>query len=129
MNDQYWSNYMKKYKNRFFITRDECGLSVLEFKQGKIAPYDLENGFLGVWCTDLTPRKKSSLLRRLNPYLVDVHQDADSEFGAYFVENNFYNVCKILNVRRRRELSPQQRLELSDRARKNFGHQEIYCYE
>jgi len=59
MTDQEFNLYMKKFKNRFFITIDEDNVRVINGRYGKIAPYSLKKRLLGVWCINyITLAKK-----------------------------------------------------------------------
>lgn len=81
-----FNKYINKFNNSFTITTNEDQVRIIRGRFGIIAPYDPKNQLLGIWCINLSKRKKSSLLKQLNPYLIEVHQDCDCEFGAYFHE-------------------------------------------
>lgn len=110
MGDKIWNDYLKKFDPSFISKIDEDGCRIIEGKFGKIGVYDLKNQLLGVWCINLTPRKKSSLLKHLNSIFIEIHQDCDDEFGAYFHEKDLEKVCKVIKARKRRRL-PEKQLE------------------
>lgn len=113
--------YMQKFDKRFFVKTDEDQVRIIESKFGKIAPYAPEKQLLGVWCINLTPRKKKAILKRLSPFIIEVHQDCECEFGTYFHEKDLDVVAKIICARRKRILSEEQRKVLIDSARRNFA--------
>jgi len=120
MTDQEFNLYMKKFNDRYFITVNEDNVRVINGKYGKIAPFDPENQFLGVWCINISPWLKKSILKRFHAYFVEVHQDGDSEFGAYFHEKHLDKICTAIKAKRRPNLSDELRQELSRRARINL---------
>lgn len=111
---------MLKFKNRYTIEVGGDNIRGIRGRYGEIEPYDSEKQLLGVWCVNMTAQRKTSLLRRLTPYLIEAHQDCDREFGAYFHESNLDEVAKIIKARRKRVLTVEQRKILSDRAKKNL---------
>ncbi len=120
MTDQEFNLYMKKFEDRFFVTIDEDNVRIISGKCGKIAPYAPEKQLLGIWCINLSPWQKTSFLKRLNPFFVEVHQDCSREFGAYFHEKYLDEVCKVIKAKRRPKISDELRQERSIRARKNL---------
>lgn len=120
MNDNDFNLYMLKFKNRYTIEVGGDNVRGIRGRYGEIESYDPEKQLLGVWCINMTAQRKTSLLRRLTPYLIEAHQDCDREFGAYFHESNLDEVAKIIKARRKKILSDDQKKILADRARKNF---------
>ena len=121
MRDIDFNNYMKRFTNSYFVKKAGDGVAVIEGKFGNIAPYSPEKQLLGVWCIDLSARRKSSILKRLKPFLIEVHQDCENEFGAYFHERHLDDVCLVIKAKHRRRLSGEQRKRLADIARQNFS--------
>jgi hypothetical protein len=120
MTDQEFNLYMKKFDDRYFITVNEDNVRVINGKYGKIAPFDPENQFLGVWCINISPWLKKSFLKRLCAVFIEVHQECDSEFGAYFHEKHLDEVCKVIKAKRRPKISDELRQERSMQAKINF---------
>ena len=121
MKNQEFNSYMNKFKNQYFIKTDEDNIRIIEGTLGKIAPYSPEKQLLGIWCTNLTVNMKKTILRSLNAILIDVHQDGDCEFGAYFHEKHLDIVCKVIKARKKRQLTNEERQALVARAKVNFN--------
>lgn len=120
MNDHAFNLYMLKFKDRYQIETGGDNIRGIRGRCGEIEPYAPEKQLLGVWCVNMTTRRKKSILARLTPYLIEVHQDCDREFGAYFHESQLDEAAKIIKARRKRVLTVEQRKTLADRARSNF---------
>lgn len=113
MTDHEFDIYMHKFKGRYRIktAQDQC--RVIRGRFGEISPYDPTNQLLGVWCTGCRSKcHKAWVLKKLQPVLIDVHQDGDGEFGAYFHEKDLDFVCKAIKARPRKVLSEEQRTRL-----------------
>jgi hypothetical protein len=108
-----FNSYMRKLKHRFKVTKDECGVYYLEGRFGKrasglgkdeclarIAPYDPENGVLGVWVTGLSPAMATKRLNKLRPLLKDVDACEDGFIG-HFKEQHLDRVCEVIGVKKR----------------------------
>ena len=121
MTNKEFNLYMNKFKKQYAVIINEDNIRIINGKLGKIAPYDPKKQLLGVWCINLTKRHKNSLLKRLKPILIEVHQNCDNEFGAYFHEKDIDAVCSAIKAKRRRKLTDEQRQKLAQRAKKNFN--------
>jgi hypothetical protein len=120
MNDKEFNYYLNKFNDRYIVTSDDDNVKVIAGKIGKISSYDPENQLLGCWCINLTKRFKNAILKRLNDVFIEVHQDCDCEFGAYFHEKHIKAVASVIKARKRRNLTDQHRLKLAKRAKHNF---------
>jgi hypothetical protein len=115
-----FENYMRKFNDRYFVRKDEDRIYIIAGKYGKIAPCDPAKGLLGVWCINLpTKLKKTYMLKRLSSVLINVHQDCDQEFGAYFHERDIEIVAKVIKAKHRckREFSEKQKQAIAARGR------------
>lgn len=120
MKDSEYNLCMSKFKDRYFVRVDENSIRFIEGRLGKIAPFAPEKQLFGVWCINLASYKKKSILKRLGAVLIEVHQDCEREFGAYFHEKDLGIVCKIIKARKRLQLTNEERQSRSDRAKVNL---------
>lgn len=116
--DNKFNTYMGKFKNLYFVKIDQDGCRYIGQNSRKIAPYLPEKQLLGIWCTNMTTRMKKSLLNRLKHLLIEVHQDCDNEFGAFFHEKDLDAVAKVIKAKRRMKLTEKERQARSMRAKK-----------
>jgi hypothetical protein len=120
MNDTEINNYLKKFKGQYFVKRNQGNEFIIDGTLGTIAPYNPEKALLGCWCINLPPRLKKSILKRLNGIFIEVHQDCDDEFGAYFHEKDLDKVARVIKAKKKRILSAEQKQRLSVLAKNNF---------
>lgn len=121
MKDYEYNLYMAKFKDQYFVRVDEDNVRNIEGRHGKIAPYAPEKQLLGVWCVNLPRLRKTLILKRLGAVLIEVHQDCEREFGAYFHEKDLDIVCRIIKARKKSQLTNEERQLRSDRAKVNFN--------
>ncbi len=109
--------YMKKFRRRYQVTRDESKVYCLVGRFGKngstlgkeeflakIARYDPQTGLLAVWATGLSPSMAKKRLKKLRPVLIDVEEVSeacDDGFIGVFHEKDLDHVCEVVGVKKR----------------------------
>lgn len=121
MTDNEFNKYIGKYSQKYITKTSEDGCRIIPGKYGEIGPYSPEKRLLGVWSFNHTTRRKRMILQQLSSVIIDVHQDCDNEFGAYFDEDNIDIVAEVICAKKRRNLSDAERRRLGEQARRNFG--------
>jgi hypothetical protein len=133
MTDHEFDIYMHKFRERYRIKTAQDCCRIIRGRFGEISPYDPAKELLGIWCTSFRSKQhKTWVLKKLKSVLIDVHQDGDSEFGAYFAEKDLDFVCKAIKAHPRRFLSAAHKEKVVaalNKARTQSGNRSIAVVE
>jgi hypothetical protein len=103
-----WNNYLKKYENRYITFKGEDGVLKIKCKFGQIEPYSLKKGYLLFFGKFPTPTKKTYFLKNLKEN-IEVTQMGSDEVVFKFLEKNLNILSEDLKIRKRMNLSNEQR--------------------
>src|SRR3989344_666018 len=115
-----WNRYLSKYDSKFKTYRDEDGISVIQCKYGKIAPFSSFLGLLGFYGCFPTSNKKTRFLAKIPPFC-EVIQDGDTDVGLKFPESKLWELVGCLRIKKRRVISPEEKKRLQEQMRKFYG--------
>ena len=106
-------DYLKRYADRYRLTRREVGIHYILTRypdRGGMTfdVYDYSDDLLAA-C--LPPRTACRLLQE-HPGVFTVHQDASDGTVLLFEETRLHELADVLNLRRRRKLSPEHKAKL-----------------
>ena len=121
MTDFDFNRYLNEFDDYYFVDIDDDACRIINGKYGKIAPYSPERKLLGVWCINISMRRRNLLLQKMKNVLIKIHQDGEPEFGAHFHEKDLDVICDAIKARKRRQLSEEKKQVLRDRLNKNLG--------
>ena len=111
-----WNTYLKAYKDRYQLRRDEIGIWSIRLNKnlGFIQPYSIVKKQLHAILTFRSSQHKTWFLKKLDADMI-VSQEGDTELCIVFNESNLQKYEDLLCIRKRKNLSIEQRQRLSSR--------------
>ena len=107
--DTTWEDYLKKYKDRFILKQSEDKIWYIDCYYGQIKPYSILKGYLGFYGIFPNSRKKTYFWKKIKSFEVKLIQDATEELSLKFKENYLSSLLEILKVKRKPNLSNEER--------------------
>ena len=107
--DTQWEDYLKKYKDKFIIKQSEDKIWYIDCYYGQIKPYSILKGYLGFYGIFPNSYKKAYFKRKIKEFDVEVVQEATEEISLKFKEPYLFSLLEILKVKRKPNLSNEER--------------------
>lgn len=109
--------YLLKFNDRYFVTKDEYSMYLIIGKLGQIEPTE-KPGILECWgcnkknmLAGIPERKISSMLKILKNIAIKITR-LTGEFLLQFQEKNIGLVCKVIKATKRRKLKRSHKKQL-----------------
>jgi len=105
-------NYMRRYADRYKVSRGEDGVWELPCEHGDIEPYSLTE----LCCYQVFKSKQGvTWLKKSLPGYCIVTQDAGAELVFKFPNEKFEEIAKLVKAKKRRVLTSEQKTALAAR--------------
>lgn len=109
--DSTWNNYLNQYRNLYKIKVCDDQVRAIICKHGEIKPYSLLKREL-FFCGNFHSKRKKTAIKKLKPSYCVVLQDGEEELMLKFPENKLPELVNLINIRKRRMISQEQREKL-----------------
>lgn len=118
-----WARYLKKYKDKYLLNRDELGIWQIRLKQnlGYIQPYSIEKKQLVAILNFKSQQHKTFFKKRLignEGSVVKIMQEGIDELCLVFDEKNIKLLETLLKIRKKYKITQKQRKKLVERLKK-----------
>jgi len=109
-----WNRYLKKYKDKYLLERDEIGIWGIRLKQklGFIQPFSLIDKQLVAVMTFRSQQHKTFFKKKLVGnvgFLVKITQEGIDELCLMFDEKNIKQLETLLKIRKKYKISKKER--------------------
>lgn len=123
IHESVWNRYLKKYKDKYLLERDEIGIWGIRLKQklGFIQPYSLIKNQLVAVMTFRSQQHKTYFKKRLVGnvgFLVKITQEGVNELYLVFDEKNIKQLETLLKIRKKYKISKKERERRIQRVKK-----------
>ena len=107
--DKIWNNYLRQYTKRFKVVLGDDRIWHIKCRFGLVVPYSLLKGYLLFVGKFPSPNKKTFFLKKLKGFDYQTTQNAYEEVSIKFKESSLTSLCDIIELRKRKNLSPAER--------------------
>lgn len=123
LSDSTWNSYMRKYQKSYKVLRGEDMIDYIRCKHGKIMPFSIKKGLFLFYGGFHSQRKKNAFLKII-PSFFRVSQNGHDDCVITFPMDKLSEMESTLNIRKRRQLTDQQKDVLRQRLNQSLGRTE-----